>query len=75
MIHLLFACINNLILRNAKNIERGIRWNKIQKTANSQSIWNFITLIFQATIMPEISRTYYHPRDVDVSISQVDYGL
>jgi flavorubredoxin len=35
----------------------------------------FICLIVQTTTMPEISRTYCHPKDVDVSISQISDGI
>ena len=35
----------------------------------------FICLIVQTTTMNEISRTYCHPKDVDVSISQISDGI
>ena len=35
----------------------------------------FICLIVQPTTMTEISRTYCHPKDVDVSISQISDGI
>ena len=35
----------------------------------------FICLIVQTTTMTEISRTYCHPKDVDVSISQISDGI
>ena len=48
---------------------------QVQKKLNPLPVRKYICLIVQTMIMQEISRTNCHPKDVDVSISQISDGI